>query len=144
MTGTFEGVGTLQFTPDNKHAYAYSGQQFANDPEVTVLEFTTESYYLVGSIQFSSPAGTSDDLVFRTYLNNIQVTGSNWTDTRQNENINQPVLFVIPPFTKLSARVLNGTSANAREVYSTGTFKVGGAIEQENLEAITDNNKWAD
>jgi hypothetical protein len=143
MTGTFEGVGTLQFTPDNKNAYAYSGKQFANDPEVTILEFTTESYYLVGSIQFTSPAGTSDDLIFRTYLNDIQVSGSNWTDTRQNENINQPVLFIIPPFSTISARVLNGTSSSAREVYAIGTFKVKGPIEQVDLEAITDGSKWA-
>ena len=25
MTGTFEGVGSLQFTPDNKYAYGFSG-----------------------------------------------------------------------------------------------------------------------
>jgi hypothetical protein len=120
---------TLIFTPDNKHAFIYSGKQFANDPEVTFLEFTTSSYYLVGNIQFTCPAGTSDDLIFRIYLNDLQVTGGNWTDTRQNENINQPILMIVPPFTTLSARALNGTSASNREAYANGTFKVIGAIE---------------
>lgn len=143
MTGTFEGVNSLQFTPDNKHAYIYSGNIGITDPETTFFEFTTEGFYLIGSLQFSSSAGTSDDLVFKTYLNDIQVTGSSWTDTRQNENINQPMLFVVPPFTKISAKGLNATSANARECYCVGTFKVSGPIEQQNLESITDDNKWA-
>jgi hypothetical protein len=125
MSGAFNGVGSLQFTPDNKKAYIYSGQQFANDPQVTFLEFTTETYYLQGTIQFSCPAGTSDDIIFRTFLNDIQITGSNWTDTRQNENITQPINIIIPPFTKFTAKVLNGTSASAREAYAVGNFTVG-------------------
>ena len=120
---------TLIFTPDNKHAFIYSGQTFAIDSEVTFFETTTTSYYLVGQIQFTCPAGTSDDIVFRNYLNDSQVSGSAWTDTRQNENINQPILIIIPPFTKFSARCLNATASSPRETYAMGTFKVIGAIE---------------
>ena len=120
---------TLIFTPDNKHAFIYSGETSATDSEATFFETTTTSYYLVGQIQFTTPAGTSDDIVFRNYLNDIQVSGGAWTDTRQNESINQPILIIIPPFTKFSARCLNVTSSSARECYAMGTFKVFGAIE---------------
>ena len=49
MTGTFEGVGTLQFTPDNKHAYIYSGSLLngsgAGAADQTILLFRNNSEY---------------------------------------------------------------------------------------------------
>ena len=47
MTGTFQGVGSLQYTNDNKHVYAYTGSialSVGNDLEV--LRFQTTSEYL--------------------------------------------------------------------------------------------------
>ena len=133
MAGTFEGLTTLQFTPDNKHAYVYSGEIQAND-EVTAFEFETLSYYLVGKIQFTSDASTSNDLTNRIYINNNQISGTSYTDTRQNENINQPVSIIIPPFTTVRTSGENITSGSNLRFYAIGTFKVLGSIEQLDLE----------
>jgi len=120
---------TLIFTPDNKHAFVNSGTVGIDDNETTFFEITTSSYYLVGHIQFTTPAGTSDDLIFKNYLNGSQVSGSTWTDTRQNENINQPIIMIIPPFTTLKTTAINATGSGSRDCYAMGTFKVFGAIE---------------
>ena len=45
MTGVFEGVGSLQFTPDNKLAYLYSGTKSINNGLGTLFEFKTGSEY---------------------------------------------------------------------------------------------------
>ena len=138
MVGTFEGLTTLQFTPDNKHAFVYSGSIQATS-EITAFEFQTLSYYLVGKIQFTTDAGTSNDLANRVYINNNQVSGTSYADTRQNENINQPILVIVPPFTTLKATGENVTSGSNLQFHAIGTFQVLGSIEQLDLEV----KEWA-
>jgi len=132
MAGTFEGLTTLQFTPDNKHAFVYSGTTIATD-EITAFEFQTLSYYLVGKIQFTTDASTSNDLANRIYIDNNQISGTSYTDTRQNENINQPISIIVPPFTTLKATGENMTSGSDLKFHAIGTFKVLGTIEQFDL-----------
>ena len=116
MTGVFEGVGTLQFSPDNKYCYAYSGSISPNSnaaPETTALLFTTQSYIII----FDSVAEDDE------------------TATGQS-----PLDLIIPPFSKFEIKVGNAATSPFT-VLLVGEVK--GAIEQENLESITNNNKWA-
>lgn len=144
MAGSFEGVGSLQYSPDNKHAYAYSGStSLLQDTETTVLEFTTESEYLIGSFQAGRNDKTDAEIIQNIFLNNIQV----WYSKMDNgKNPNQapsstPLLMVIPPFTKVEWKVESGDNATTGW---TGCFvgKVKGAIQQTDLEAISDGSKW--
>jgi len=144
MTGTFEGVGSLQFTPDNKQCYAYSGIMSIDQNETTMIEFDVNSEYIVSNIQFNSNLSLGDDMYrFKVYLNDICVqahlTGRHEYDQKY-ENFLQ---IVVPPFTtvKLTAQNINDTNDRDQIVSFIGS--VHGAIEQENLESITNNNKWA-
>jgi len=115
MSGTFEGVGSLQFSPDNKFGYAYSGPKLAGDGgpsgETTIIEFTTESEYLVGDISIFVISDTTDDLEFLVKLNDIKVMEMNTTSFKDYAPY-QPIPLIIPPFTKVTLSAFNSASGS--------------------------------
>ena len=147
MTGTFEGVGTLQFSPDNKVAYAYSGVISCDNSETDLIQFDTNSEYIVGGwfAHFNQLTGdplASEDFRFILYLNSIQIAAIETNDS-QGSSRNTIQDIIIPPFTNVRITGRNYTGSVTEPVGVVVTGKVSGAIEQENLEAITNNNKWA-
>ena len=146
MTGTFEGVGTLQFTPDNKHAYAYSGNIIINNTSKTLLSFTTGSEYLIAKIFWYGDigyVGASKVITQKIQFNGVSVfDNSRLTGTSAAWNDWDPTPFIIPPFTVVTIELSNDNAGDI-EYGANLVAKVKGAIEQENLESITDNNKWA-
>lgn len=146
MTGTFEGVGSLQFTPDNKYAQIFSGVKTVNNSTATMYEFTTESEYLVSHVSFSDGEGYSSGQYLESKIlfdDVIVIQIYNVPNTAYNDhNDLVPLPIMIPPFTKVTCTMKsNIDSDHDLTAYFIG--KVGGAIQQENLEAISDNNKWA-
>jgi len=143
MTGVFEGVGSLQFTPDNKYAYAFSGEKAAGTGDTDLLDFTTTSEYLIARIAFGyGGVRSNDDFQANILFNGITIAEETYNN---NYETSAPQYFnvIIPPFTivKISMTKIVGTIEIP--TFAIVTAKVNGAIEQENLEAITDNNKWA-
>jgi hypothetical protein len=142
MTGTFEGVGTLQFSPDNKHGYAYSGIVAVTNTEVTTLEFTTGSSYLVGIFQPQYFSDNNDVYLHTVKFNNVAVVGFEFNGSNNADGaIPRPI--IIPPFTTVSCSAKNTTDSTSNNVGANIVGKIKGAIEQENLEAITDASDWA-
>jgi len=147
MTGEFSGVGTLQFTPDNKFAFIYSGQQTVTATPSDLLIFTNNSEYLVAEfkVQQATPAAEGDDCLVNIYFNDIlllgYVMGKNAFQEFDPSGIT-PTKLIVPPFTSVRVEMDNLSGGEATMCVIV-TAKVGGAIEQENLESITDNNKWA-
>lgn len=150
MSGTFEGVGSLQFSPDNKRAYAFSTAVAATTTVGTILEFTTESEYIEAIFQYSGymgPDGSSSSNGTRgicsIYYNDIRVYQI-MTDTDSGNMVQtiNPVL-VIPPFTKVTIKTTAATTTVDYVAQVCVTGKIKGAIQQQNLEAITDANDWA-
>ena len=112
FTGAGKGLTIM-----GNHCYGYSGQIGADNNEKDMLAFTTGKGYIKCKIQFTSDAGTSDDLRFRVYINEVQLTGQQFTDTRQNtfvvlENV------MIPPLSYVRITAFNSSSANARDCYA--------------------------
>jgi hypothetical protein len=150
MTGTFEGVGSLQFTPDNKMAYAYSGFYTAavSQAGIDVLTFTTNSEYIEATLifnGFTAPTEPTygDDGTMEVKFNGVQIAVVKCGTAAEVMPSNVFLNLIIPPHTLVNVKLESegaNTSVGA-SVLLTG--KVNGAIEQENLEAITDNNKWA-
>jgi len=143
MTGTFEGLATLQFTPDNKYAYAYN-RLLVNNTTATFIEFTTEGYYLVGTIQMGRNMKSGAETDFLLLYNDITVYSAKYDNGAGQTLVmptQAPLPIIIPPFTnvKLQCEVNDDADTIALGL----TAKVGGTIEQENLESITNNNKWA-
>jgi len=145
MSGTFEGFKSLQFTPDNKFAYAYSGAiaHSAAEGEKTYLEFQTNSEYLDALVQAFYGDLSGDWWKLYIYFNNELMTqwATNHNAASFAEDL-ESIRLIIPPFTTVKCSLAVGTgTVDFMNVNVTG--KVYGAIEQENLEAITDNNNWA-
>jgi hypothetical protein len=147
MTGTFEGVGTLQFSPDNKYCYAYSGGFGSTTSSQTMLDFTTNGEYIVaklitsGSIGFDTPGGLKS--AFKISLNGSIIALTLVDNQTDHSSSVTKLNIILPPFSRFKVEVdSDDTNAGA---LSTAVFtgKVKGPVEQENLEAITDNNKWA-
>lgn len=144
MTGTFEGLGSLQFTPDNKFAYAFNRESI-NNTTVTLIEFTTEGYYLVGTIQMGRNMKSAAETDFLLLYNDITVYSAKFDNGAGQTLVmpsQAPLPIIIPPFTnvKLQCEVNDDSDTIALGL----TAKVGGTIEQQNLESITDDNKWAE
>jgi len=145
MTGTFEGVGSLQFTPDNKFAYAYQSLSIADSGSetVTYFNFITGSEYLVGKLIGGRNMKSSGEITVEITFNDVTVfktKSDNGVTATYNAPFSAEVPIIIPPFTNVKIIV----SSDQQDEVSIGlNCKVNGAIEQENLESITDNNKWA-
>lgn len=148
MTGTFEGVGSLQFSPDNKYCLAYSGTLPTTTSSQTALEVTTNSEYVIFEAFFTGPIDFSDPTAGREanwqLSLNDDIIAHIRTDTSEGDIKNQGhLIFMAPPFTTIKIEVDGNDSASGFSNCVLLTGKVYGAIEQENLESITDNNKWA-
>jgi len=123
MSGTFSGVGTLQFTNDNQHACAYSGEVSATNSETTLLEFETNSEYLTGEFNFNKNTGDGDDIQYQVYLNDQVIQG--WEHDYSARGFRNLVKIIIPPFTKVKTTATNNTGATGRAIVCSFTSKVG-------------------
>jgi len=131
MSGTFSGIGSLQFTPDNKHAYAYSGSKDTST-EKTLLDFTTNSEYLKGRFEFNADFSTGGGAGMRVqiFLDDIMIveerdTSNNWL-TGDNE-----FHVIVPPFTNVKVKVLGGSQdANINFIAKVGMAQRVGNLDE--------------
>ena len=136
MTATFQGVGTLQFTPDNKHAFITSGEKStpSSTAEVTLLEFETQSYYLIAKVLFSySDSFDTDNLKHSILFDDVSIFEYSVTGASTYTEPDNYIPLIIPPFTNVKMNTQN-LSGNARSVWNLITAEVKGPIEQFDLE----------
>tara|TARA_R100000655_G_C2937242_1_gene185050 strand:- start:112 stop:531 length:420 start_codon:yes stop_codon:yes gene_type:complete len=136
MSGTFQGVNTLQFSPDNKYVQAFSGVQTISNTETTLLEVSTNSEYFYLTLKYGygalAGAGTSDDFIFRIYLDNIEILSQIAKDATEPDDF-APIV-ILPPFTTLKTTAENLSGSASREISVILNGTVHGAIEQFSLE----------
>jgi len=110
----------LNFTPDNKRCYAYSGVQDyggVQHQEYTILDVDTNSEYINAKFQYGFSEYQSDDTISIIKLNDIIVFENYFNDTRMAYNYGMsPILLVIPPFTNVKVIFINKATASAYEV----------------------------
>ena len=118
MSGqTVTGLG-LQFTDDNKFCYAFSGIAPSNAISSNILDFITNSEYIVSELTCYYAANASGSNVqFKVLFNSVEVGQFNLTDS--NDVVEFPVPFLIPPFTHVKIEQSN---------LSSGTEPVGASI----------------
>ena len=110
---------TLQFTNDNKHAYAFSGNIIINNTTSTLLSFSTQSEYLIAKIYWYGDFGYvggakviteavkfNDILVYDNsrLINSSSGVGSN--------EFGDPTPFIIPPFTNVIVQLGNDNAGD--------------------------------
>tara|TARA_R110002012_G_scaffold255220_2_gene434964 strand:- start:371 stop:769 length:399 start_codon:yes stop_codon:yes gene_type:complete len=122
MSGTFSGIQTLQFTPDNKKAYAYSGQ-ISVSTEKTLLEFQPNSEYLNCLIEVGAGSRTDDDYKVRFYLDNEVVFLKYMNNTY--DPLTGITAFIIPPFSTFKLTLQNQSTGTANTWSANVTAKVG-------------------
>jgi len=120
----------LNFTPDNKHAYAYSGiNANIDDNEITMLEFNTNSEYMVGTAQFNMVQDTADDMFYRIRINDIVVMGYLTIGASQGTDANNTIPLVIPPFSNVKFTAKNTSTSGTRANAVSFSGKVYGMTE---------------
>jgi hypothetical protein len=133
MSGTFQGVGSLQFTPDNKYCFGYTGKKTIDDNVTTILEFTTASEYILGkyfTCYFENNIGQNYD--FTLLLDDVQIDQITRNDNFADEK-NSNFEFIIPPFTNVKFTAQNVSDTSTRSVGVVFTGKVKGTIKQFDL-----------
>ena len=101
---TITGINALQFTNDNERVYIYSGaRDLSNSASpYTMLEFTTNSEYLVMQFQGGRNAKNSAEMAVYAYLNDELVyyaKTDNGTTIPLTPYFSQPLELIVPPFT---------------------------------------------
>jgi len=103
----------LNFTPDNKNFYSYSGAIASSAGNfVTMLEFTTQSETLVGQIVFSGPILASDpgngsDGNFKLSMNGAEILIINFGTSAEDMQSYSVTPVIIPPFTTVKIEYLS-------------------------------------
>jgi len=119
---TITGPG-IQYMQDNLYAFAYSGAtDTIGNTDTEALLFTSGSGYLVGEYNFNSDSGTSNDLAFKIFFNDIQVVGIYDRASQQQPPFPKPL--IIPPFTKVEFTIKNIDSTDARQCFAAYTGRV--------------------
>ena len=141
MSGqTVTSESALQFTNDNKLAYAFSPSFTATTVIGTMLEFNTNSEYINARINYTGymgPDGNSASNGTRgicsIYYNDLRVYQiMTDTDSGNMAQTFNPVL-VIPPFTKVTIKTTAATTTGDYVVQVSVTGKVGMAPRVGNL-----------
>ena len=117
MSGQTVTSKGLQFTNDNKSAYAFSGSIDVDSTAggITLLEFNTNSEYIdQAKFTISNYSGSGDDIRYEIFFNDIIVFGGYYGSSSNNNIIANPVYMTIPPFTTVKISAVNLSSGVGR------------------------------
>ena len=96
----------LNFTPDNKHCYAYTGVTAITGTEKTLMEFNTNSEYLVLKLQPIQFSSTNNNILYFVLFNDVKVQSTETTGARDYTPYDE-LHLIVPPFTHVKIRVDN-------------------------------------
>jgi len=125
----------LNFTPDNKNFYSYSGGVASSAGNfVTMIEFTTQSETLVGHIVFSGPILASDpgngsDGNFKLSMNGAEILIINMGSGAEDMQSHSTTPVIIPPFTTVKIEYLSADAS--RTGYANLVGEAFGMIKTE-------------
>jgi len=107
----------LQFTQDNKHCFAFSGQldDVAN-VYTSGLLFTTGAEYILGEFQFDpaikiSEIATGDITVYKILLNDTPVSITKLDGGQEDMPSENTVKMLLPPHTKVEVKYHGGADS---------------------------------
>ena len=104
----------LNFTPDNKQCYAYSGEvTLGASANKNYLEFNTNSEYVIGYvIPHGSPDGAwSSDFSLYIYFNDVIIYSNRFLNNSNAYNQgNAGIRIIVPPFTNVKLNLKNEES----------------------------------
>jgi len=122
----------INFTPDNKRAYIYSGEKNVTNVELILFEFSTNSEYLKARFQLTSDSGSNDNINSQLYFNNVVVQAGIYTlNGLAPWNDILSLHMIIPPFTDVKFTATNLSAVNARPHFAMMVAKAYGMTETD-------------
>jgi len=98
----------INFTPDNKHAYAYSGSLLngsgAGAADQQLLLFQTNSEYLRSKFQFTTTQSSGHDFYVDIFFNDVLIVQLK-EDSSDVEGFPILIRLIVPPFTSVKVMV---------------------------------------
>ena len=136
MSGdTVTSRNALQFTNDNKYAYAYSGTltltSGAGAADTELLNFTTNSEYVVAKFQVSHTQSSGHDFYCDIRFNDVLIVEMK-EDATEVEGYPYLWRLIIPPFTTVSVKI--GANTTGYDYQANVIGKVGMAQRVGNLD----------
>ena len=119
----------LNFTPDNKRAYAYSGVVSVTNAKVNLIEFDTNSEYLASEVYIFNGSGSGDDIEYTIEFNDVIVMKIYYLNTIRLEIFKTKI--IIPPFTNVKITGDNIQSSTGRDHTAHVYSKAVGMTETE-------------
>ena len=93
----------INFTPDNKHCYAYSGSQTTDgsvwNANTELLNFKTQSEYIIGKFYLTTDMITGNNLFIKIEFNDVTILNLKTDGVPPYANEFRDYELVIPPFT---------------------------------------------
>ena len=126
MSGqTVTGLG-LQFTDDNKHAYAYSGDVVVSASNTTMLEFSTNSEYLEAMFEYHGAIAqiAANQLAIEVIFNGVSIIHTFFDASVDHTLWDSPPTLIIPPFTNVKMTLAQASGVD-KTMQMTLTAKVG-------------------
>ena len=106
----------LQFTNDNKHAYAYSGTVILTSAigsaNTELLNFSTNSEYVVAKFQVSHTLSSGHDFYCDIRFNDTLIVEMK-EDATEVEGYPYMWRLIIPPFTTVNVKVGSNTAGHS-------------------------------
>ena len=119
----------LQFTNNNKHAYAYSGEIEAKTASQTALSFFTNSEYLIGEFTFNGFIQVSNVSIrqgaITIKLNDVIVANQMTGDANEDMIAYVKQKIIIPPFSRVVCDVVASLGDSDNFATVVFTAKVG-------------------
>jgi hypothetical protein len=112
---------------DPMHCYAYSGliPVQSSQGEVTLLEDTSGSGFIVGDYQFFYAVSASNEFIYRMYFNGV-IGMAYWVQNFRESTPDEKTGVIIPPFTKIKLTAENLSSDSGRNQAATLIGRVYG------------------
>ena len=103
----------INFTPDNKRAFAYSGVVSVTNAKVNLIEFDTNTEYLASEVYIFNGSGSGDDIEYTIEFNDVIVMKIYYLNTIRLEIFKTKI--IVPPFTNVKITGDNIQSSTGRD-----------------------------
>jgi len=120
----------INFTPDNKRAYAYSGDVSVSGSATPMLSFQTNSEYIIAKFEYHGALAQigANQLAIEVTLNGKSIIHTFFEATYDHTLWDTPPTLIIPPFSEFIL-TLAQASGSDRTMQVTLTGKVYGMTE---------------
>ena len=128
MSGDTVTGEALQFTNDNKFAYAYSGNvTLPANSLTTMLKFVTSDPYIVGSFQLEGDFKQlgNDAVRYQMLINNIVVIDTDFSPANDATYADSPTQIIIPSYSDIEIKATHSQGGVAIDFQAIITGKVG-------------------